>query len=507
MPKGSTAPPSIDGSHSTGAHTHRNALVSAVRSLFSRRPDKGRELRGFELSLLASFEAGRCPVCAELENHDDHYFFWLLTESYQEIGMQEQVARSLGFCPRHGRRLLKDQAYGAAATSLHRRALDDLNRRLSIAPRASGIERGPAGDSVAIENCPGCASRDAAAGRLVGFLAGVLNDPDHTGLYGRPGVLCHRHFSMLAPRLEARSFERVLAAHAERLGRLGSSDRDEPRGIEDSSSAPMVSVARLLVSTEHGVDSYPPVDAAPSRFEAADPVVELADALSQPDKCPVCTATERAWSGWMGWLDGRAAGGVSLSAVGDLLPTCPLHVAATLECASASLSSLVVANVLAVSRDRTATATRFLADPRDPNIDPEDLPVIVHLRTRRERFAAAVEVIGRDVPCAVCDRLRSAADRTLQLLFALLHQERYRVLFEQGYGLCFRHWARAEALSPPESVARTLRRVELAKLALLRWESEEYLRKYAWSVRPERRGAEQAAPQDVVRRFSGTGLA
>ncbi len=150
---------------------------------------------------------------------------------------------------------------------------------------------------------------------------------------------------------------------------------------------------------------------------------------------------------------------------------------------------------------------RFLVDPRDPNIDPEDLPVITHLRGRRERFAAAVEVIERDVPRAVCDRLQCAADRTLQLLFALLHQERYRVLFEQGYGLCFRHRARAEASSPPERVARTLRRVALAKLALGRWESEEYLRKYSWSVRPERRGAEQAAPQDVVRRFSGTGLA
>ncbi len=143
---GSRVPPSIDGSHVPSAPIHRNALLSAARSLFLRRRETTRELRGFEHPLLASLEAGRCPTCAELESHDDHYFFRLLTESYQEIGMHEQVARSLGYCPRHGQRLLQDAAYGAAVTHLHRVALVDLDRRLSgarCARRPSGP--GPSG--------------------------------------------------------------------------------------------------------------------------------------------------------------------------------------------------------------------------------------------------------------------------------------------------------------------------------------------------------------------------
>ncbi|HSQ53738.1 MAG TPA: hypothetical protein VLM86_00515 [Candidatus Bathyarchaeia archaeon] len=45
--------------------------------------------------------------------------------------------------------------------------------------------------------------------------------------------------------------------------------------------------------------------------------------------------------------------------------------------------------------------------------------------------------------------------------------------------------------------------VEAAKLSLLQWELEEFMRKDAWMFRPEEAGAERTAWIRAVRRFSG----
>jgi hypothetical protein len=106
--------------------------------------------------------------------------------------------------------------------------------------------------------------------------------------------------------------------------------------------------------------------------------------------------------------------------------------------------------------------------------------------------------------CPLCRRMREAGERALALLAALLEDAGGRRAFEGGFGLCVRH--AAQVLVKPEArhitsiVASTLH----ARLAMLRWELEEQLRRGAWQARPEPRGSESSAWLRAPSRFAGT---
>jgi hypothetical protein len=78
-----------------------------------------------------------------------------------------------------------------------------------------------------------------------------------------------------------------------------------------------------------------------------------------------------------------------------------------------------------------------------------------------------------------------------------------RRAFETGYGLCVRHAARAMAMPHAPALSGLVARTTCARLALLRWELEEQLRRGAWQARPQRRGVESAAWLRAGPRFAG----
>jgi hypothetical protein len=84
-----------------------------------------------------------------------------------------------------------------------------------------------------------------------------------------------------------------------------------------------------------------------------------------------------------------------------------------------------------------------------------------------------------------------ARDRTLLLLFAMIEERTQRAAFETGYGLCLKHFVHALSLGPKPAIAEFVVDVHLAKIAQLEWYLGEYLRKRAWSQRPESKGTEQ----------------
>ncbi|MGA8179894.1 MAG: hypothetical protein WB792_07520 [Desulfobacterales bacterium] len=88
-------------------------------------------------------------------------------------------------------------------------------------------------------------------------------------------------------------------------------------------------------------------------------------------------------------------------------------------------------------------------------------------------------------------------------MFALLQARRYRIGFENGYGLCLKHLSDALDMQPSNEISRFLIKVESAKLALLEWELEENLKKTARTARPEIKGREQSAWYRAFARFSG----
>ena len=87
---------------------------------------------------------------------------------------------------------------------------------------------------------------------------------------------------------------------------------------------------------------------------------------------------------------------------------------------------------------------------------------------------------------------------------ALLEDAGGRRAFEGGYGLCVRHAAQALLQPDARRIANIVATTLHARLALLRWELEEQLRRGAWQARPEARGTESSAWLRAPSRFAGT---
>jgi hypothetical protein len=117
---------------------------------------------------------------------------------------------------------------------------------------------------------------------------------------------------------------------------------------------------------------------------------------------------------------------------------------------------------------------------------------------------AAVASLRRGRACPLCVRAREAGERALALVAALVESTGGRRAFESGYGLCVRHAARAMAMPDAPALGDIVAQTVHARLALLRWELEEQLRRGAWQARPQRRGVESGAWLRAGPRFAGT---
>jgi hypothetical protein len=120
------------------------------------------------------------------------------------------------------------------------------------------------------------------------------------------------------------------------------------------------------------------------------------------------------------------------------------------------------------------------------------------------RRAAVLQALRQGRECPPCRHLREVGERAILLLAALLESADARRAFESGYGLCVRHAAQALALPQAAAVAGVVAARTHARLAVLRWELEEQLRRGAWQARPARRGGESGAWLKAGPRFAGT---
>ena len=117
---------------------------------------------------------------------------------------------------------------------------------------------------------------------------------------------------------------------------------------------------------------------------------------------------------------------------------------------------------------------------------------------------AALASLRRGRECPLCVRAREAGERALSLIAVLVESAGGRRTFESGYGLCVRHAAQAMAMPDASVFGDIVADTTHARLALLRWELEEQMRRGAWQARPQRRGVESAAWLRAGVRFAGT---
>jgi hypothetical protein len=188
----------------------------------------------------------------------------------------------------------------------------------------------------------------------------------------------------------------------------------------------------------------------------------------------------------------------------DVLPTCNAHVWSCIRLGRPALQFAAASAAFRAAREKVTNAARHLKQ-----MEKTRRQSLWKLKkSERQNSQGMLKVnpkktITSSLYCPLCSRIDGAKNRALNLLFALLQERRYRIDFENGYGLCLKHLADALAMQPPDEIGRFLIRVESAKLALLEWELEETMRKTAWTARPEIKGSEQSAWHRALARFSG----
>ena len=175
------------------------------------------------------------------------------------------------------------------------------------------------------------------------------------------------------------------------------------------------------------------------------PSAGCAGRLRDLPACAICAEIADAGAEWFGWLAGVSESSGDGEKISDVLPLCRDHVWQARAVAGPALAQALAGVVLREAEQRLAFAadaadaaaaysgSRRLIDRlgRAFGAAPARRPVLASLRRGRE--------------CPLCARIRDAGERALALLAALVEDADERRAFENGYGLCVRHGARAMA--------------------------------------------------------------
>ncbi|MEJ2656055.1 MAG: DUF6062 family protein [Desulfobacterales bacterium] len=444
-------------------HNKKDDYGISERELFRRLDEKG------------------CPVCSVLEHHDRKYFSWFSIEKYHEPAFLESLTHALGFCTRHGAYLDQQNHWASQITAVHNHAASLVRSRISegLAVEENDLrltfkDRSP---------CPACLSYQKTSERTLWFFKKIIGEKESLKKYGYPGILCFPHFKSLTDNASLKLFARLLSSHeaamlsATRvLKKIGSKGTHVP-----TESEPIQNALSLSVGREQNPGNSFFLSRISKIPEYRDPLPDFISSLRENTGCPICKDIYRSLSQWIYWLNKNIDFTDNYEAMRDVLPTCNAHVWSCIRLGNPALQFVVASAALRAAQEKVNNASRHLKQ----------------MNTTRKQS------ITFSLFCPLCSRIDAANNRALNLLLALLQESRYRIDFENGYGLCLQHLADALDMQPSKEIGRFLIRVESAKLALLEWELEETMRKTAWTARPEIKGSEQSAWHRALARFSG----
>jgi hypothetical protein len=380
---------------------------------------------------------GLCAVCRQRDDSAHRWLAYFVNESHTDEGVRLRVRSAVGFCPAHTRHLLAD----TSAPWLLPQVCDDA---------LCGGVRLLGGRPARQTPCPACANaHDAEERALDDLLRALGRTPVRDAVEG--GAVCLPHLAELAARANTVDGTRLTAAARERLT---GQDPDVAwlTGLDPDAERR----ARLLERLDPLLESEAP--------QLRDSITARWTADAALACCPLCLAEHRAarrLSSWLAATTGTAA---------------PAHEETGL-CAR-HLRDLTASDgpntpaVLADYRDRwTIRLTRFGEWSQGNRASRRD----------------AVAFLLAAPRCRACDEERTAGRRQLELLTAELRDAVAARAYEQAHGVCLHH-----VLTWPGSPPPLVRTVLDARLALLRWELDEALRKQDWHTRHEAKGAEMA---------------
>ncbi len=460
-----------------------------------------------ELEIFRRLEEKGCPVCGVLEHHDRRYFSWFSIEKYHESGFHESLSRALGFCALHGAYLDQQNLWASQITAALRHVAFRVHNRM-----AADLSEGKKDIRLIFKDrtsCPVCSSYRETSERTLWFFKKIIEEKDGLNKYGSPGILCFPHFQGFTDSAPLKLFAGLLSSHEaamssanRRLEAIKSKETKVPAESEMIRQA-----LRLSVGREQNPGNSFFLSKMYNISENRDPLADFVTSLKQNTGCPICLDIYGSLSQWIYWLNKNIVSTDNFEAMLDVLPTCNAHVWTCIRLGNPALQFAAASAALRAAQEKIFNASRHLKRFRENS----SRSIWNRKKNEKQNHQGIIRVnpektVTSSLYCPICRRMDTAKNRGLILLFALLQEHRYRIDFENGYGLCLRHLADALDMQPSDEIAGFLIRVESAKLALLEWELEETMRKTAWTARPEIKGSEQSAWRRALARFSGLPL-
>jgi hypothetical protein len=403
-----------------------------------------------------------CPVCLASVPAGGQAAMRFAEDAAQCDALGDALADALGLCPSHARLVAQSPQHSTAAARLMARALQ----------RARGLLQAVAAHDALAEEalfrasdaCPICRMHEYDAARLAGrFAKQVASTP------GQASPLCRPHFEALA-RLAAPQLRTHLSQVQRRMlhtaiatlrravsGRSAEYDLTDPSVQSALNTTVLMSVGRPLAQS--------PVPGGIGTIvgDAAGMCDELRAVPDGECGCPVCVATRSATEKWLTMLpaavrfeqDWWLTFPNCLQHVGMCLRSGDPRVAtvAAMCAARAALERLGIDAAMSTSGEQQGTQQR---------VPPDSGRAADKSATRRARRPAV-----RIVRCPGCERAAVARDRAVTQLLESLKSASCRTSFEQGYGLCLKHFAQAYIFAPEGVVRDALVAIHREKLATL----------------------------------------
>ncbi len=456
-----------------------------------------------EAEVLRKLAQPGCVSCREEEEAEERFFMWYLAESYLFPESLNHMIRARGFCRVHTQTFIGDGIPSTIAyvyrflTASALETVEEAKRHVARRGEARNVAR----LLLPTATCLACARREAHVAYVQQRLANILADPRSRPTLPPSPAVCLPHLRTLALHLDRNGLHLLVAGLRERLA------GDTPRAA---------------LSWVWGAPPPPPLSAPEGdAIDAGDSTTlgALRNALAAPG-CPVCRAETHAVLQYTRWL-AREISVAPIQSWTSALCLCPEHGWRFARSAAEDALKRLVTEIQRSWAGRLAELTRSLAavpaGGRGSRWRLVRLRVGSRTTARSEAFCAALSEALRSgrraaqiqarrtfrlEPCPLCQAVGTARERTIALIAASLGDPTIRRAYEIGDGLCLRHLPAAVARARRDELLILIRPVR-ARLGVLEWELEEFLRKQSWTVRYEAMGPERGAWQKAAQSLSG----
>ena len=463
------------------------------------------QTRGLEMLLLNEVKNKGCPICSSTASHDKRYLSWFPMETYHEPGFLEKIKSSYGFCTRHGAFLDTQSQLLPQLSFVHDHVVQKVCEKLNLS--LSGKEKDLFSLFPDPSDCPVCASFKSNTQRILWFFQKLMKEGIAFTDYGHPGIMCFRHFMKFSEKASPEVIYRLIPLHEKAIASaVNAMENADSSMIQAGIKSDVCREALLLsVGPVLNTEDLMSLHRIYCRNPGMDPVADFTVSLENKTACPVCLEQYAAMSQWINWLDNyKICGMDDIDQLFGVLPTCREHVLACVHLGRPALQFAAVYASLKAAQTNILIAAKQLRTLQGKN----STPVWQKLAKKDKNSGQAGKIdirkaVTSPIRCPMCIRINKAEQRALDLLLALLESSRHRKAFENGHGLCMKHFIQAVKLAPYNDMRKLLTEVESAKLSFLKWELDETMRKMAWDTRPEPKGSEQSAWHSGFARFSG----